>query len=62
MEIAAEQLLNIISKNTGIEMNHLLKWTIAWSGLSAVWFLNDDMEMDANLPIGILKMAIADYV
>lgn len=51
--------INIISKNTGIDVNHLLKWTIAWSALSTVWFLNDDI--DANLPFGVLKIAIANY-
>ena len=28
--------VQIISKHTGIEVNHLLKWTIAWAGLSAI--------------------------
>lgn len=51
--------LKIISKNTEIEINHLLKWTIAWAGLSAVWYLNDNM--DASLPVEVLKTAIANY-
>ena len=48
--------IEIISKNTGITIKHLLKWTVAWTGLSAVWFLNDNM--DAHIPIEILKSAI----
>ncbi len=48
----------LIGKNAGIEINHLLKWTIAWSGLSAVWYLND--HTDADLPVEILKMAHAN--
>ncbi len=50
----------LISKNTGIEINRLLKWTIAWSGLSAVWYLNDDI--DADLPVEIMKMADAELM
>lgn len=49
--------VEIISKSTGIGVRHLLKWIVAWTGLSAVWFLNDDM--DACVPVEILKSAIA---
>lgn len=48
--------IDIISQCTGIEPYHVLKWTVAWAGLSAVWFLNDGM--DAGLPVGVLKSAI----
>lgn len=47
----------IISKNTGIAVKHLLEWTVAWAGLSAVWFLNDDL--DATTPSGVLEIALA---
>lgn len=61
-EIALEEgrlmkQMAIISKNTGIEIKQLLRWTAAWSGLSAVWFLNDNQ--DAGVPVEILKLVIA---
>lgn len=49
--------IDIISKNTGIETRHLLEWTVAWAGLSAVWFLNENQ--DATLSIDVLKYALA---
>lgn len=48
--------INVISRNTGIEQKHLLKWTAAWAGLSAIWFLND--KQDASLPAGVAEMAL----
>lgn len=50
--------IDVISKNTGINYNHLLKWTIAWAGLSAVWFLNDNM--DASLPKSVAEIALKE--
>ena len=52
--------IKIISQNSGVNINHILKWTIAWAALSAVWLLNDDIE--ASLPTGILEIAIAKYM
>lgn len=49
--------IGIISKNTGIEIELLLKWTAAWAGLSAVWFLNDDL--DADIPVEVLRLAVS---
>lgn len=48
--------IDIISKKTGIEPSHLLKWTVAWAGLSAVWFLNDNL--DGSLSMGVMEMGL----
>lgn len=61
-EIALEEgrlmkQIDIISKNAGIETKHILEWTVAWAGLSAVWFLNDNQ--DATLPVGVLEYGLA---
>ena len=50
--------INVISENTGISRMHLLEWTAAWAGLSAVWFLNDDM--DGSLPMEIAERALRE--
>lgn len=49
--------IGTISRNTGIETNHLLKWTAAFAGLSAVWSLNEGQE--AHLRTEVLKLAVA---
>jgi len=50
--------IEVISNYTGINCRHLLKWTAAWAGLSAVWFL--DNNMNADIPLGIAKLALKE--
>ncbi len=58
--------IGIIGEESGIAIDRLLKWTAAWSGLAAVWHLEDDTDnsasggIDASLTIEILKIALAE--
>ncbi len=49
--------IGIIGEESGIGIDRLLKWTAAWSGLAAVWHLDDGA--DASLTVEILKIALA---
>ncbi len=58
--------IGIIGEESGIAIDHLLKWSAAWSGLSAVWHLDDgangaggEYGVDVSLTIEILKIALA---
>ncbi len=51
--------IEIISSLSGIPKDRLLRWTSAWSALSAVWLLNDGMG-GADLRISILEKALAE--
>lgn len=37
-----ERRLEIVLAKSGLERERLLKWILAWCGLSATWFLGDD--------------------
>ena len=50
--------INIIVRETGTDRRHLLKWTIAWAGLSATWFINDNL--DASLPLGVAEIVLRE--
>ncbi|HDX5421339.1 TPA: APH(6) family putative aminoglycoside O-phosphotransferase, partial [Escherichia coli] len=36
-----EARLSIVVATTGFEPERLLRWIIAWTGLSAAWFIGD---------------------
>ena len=38
----SERRLSIVCERAGIQRQRLLRWLLAWSGLSAAWFLGDD--------------------
>ena len=42
----------------GLERRQLLQWIIAWCGLSAAWFLEDDDPL-AQINMAIMERAIA---
>lgn len=50
--------LQTVTEMTGIDRQRMLRWTLAWTGLSAVWFLEDNMKADIDLAIG--EMALAE--
>lgn len=61
-EIAADpglfiRRIKIVSQTAGIEPERLLKWIIAWGGLSAVWFLDDGQRRSAELNFAVIQMA-----
>jgi streptomycin 6-kinase len=56
---SAERLSNqvkLIVATAGLDHKRLLKWIIAWAGLSAAWMLNDWEA--AGLPLTIAKIAL----
>jgi len=44
-----EARLAIVTRRAGIEPAHLLRWIVAWTGLSAAWFLGDGDEAGAAI-------------
>ncbi|UYZ83856.1 3'-kinase [Entomomonas sp. E2T0] len=53
----SRQLNNIIALS-GIERTRLIKWIIAFAGLSAAWFIEDDQTPEAKFVLSIAKLAI----
>lgn len=47
--------ISIVSQASDIERHRLLQWVLAWTGLSAAWMLEDEVE--APLPLGVAKLA-----
>lgn len=52
------QRLQTVCEMAAIDRTRLLQWTMAWTGLSAIWFLEDNMTADIDLAIG--EMAAAE--
>jgi streptomycin 6-kinase len=55
-EIFARRLA-IVSLQTGIDRTRLLKWIIAYAGLSSAWLIADGIEPEAGFAIGALAEA-----
>lgn len=55
---AFERRLEIVLAKSGLERQRLLRWIIAWCGLSASWFLEDDDPL-AEINLTILAKAAA---
>jgi len=49
--------LQIVVERSGIDRRRLLHWIIAWSGLSAAWFIGDGTDPDIDLRIAELALA-----
>lgn len=49
--------LDIITEISGIERDRLLKWILAWSGLSAAWFLSDALRQEAKIRLTVAELA-----
>ncbi|MDT2021784.1 aminoglycoside phosphotransferase family protein [Methylocella sp. CPCC 101449] len=47
-----------ICAQANIERQRMLRWLVAWTGLSAVWFLDDNQTADIDL--GVMKLALAE--
>ena len=54
-----QQRLQTVCRESGLERNRLLEWIVAWAALSAVWFLEDNMEPDAQTDVAVGALAIA---
>lgn len=55
--IFAQQLNNIIDLS-GIERTRIIKWIIAFAGLSAAWFIEDNQIPEAKFVMSIAKLAM----
>jgi streptomycin 6-kinase len=44
-----ERRLRIVTRRTGVEPARMLRWIVAWTGLSAAWFLGDGDEAGAAI-------------
>jgi len=53
-----ERRLEIVLAKSGLERERLLKWILAWCGLSTAWFLADDDPL-AEINLAIAGRAIA---
>ena len=53
---AFERRLEIVLAKSGLERQRLLRWIIAWCGLSAAWFLEDEDPL-AEITLTILSKA-----
>lgn len=53
-----EARLRIVTEETGIEATAMLKWIVAWTGLSAAWFIGDGDETGAKIDLQINAHAL----
>ncbi len=51
--------LSLVTQAARIERQRMLQWIIAWTGLSAAWFLGDGEHGGAEIDLTIAQLAIA---
>lgn len=51
--------LALVARETGFAPQHLLRWILAWSGLSAAWFMGDAQVDHDRLAVDLHVMAWA---
>lgn len=51
--------LNLVAETAGLERSRLLQWILAWTGLSAAWFLQDADPL-AKVDLTIAAMAASE--
>jgi streptomycin 6-kinase len=49
--------LEIVLARSGLDRRRLLRWIVAWTGLSAAWILGDGDEPAVDLAVGALAQA-----
>jgi streptomycin 6-kinase len=52
-----EARLEVVISASGIEPQRLLRWIVAWTGLSAAWFIGDGDDKGAAIDLTINAMA-----
>jgi streptomycin 6-kinase len=50
----------VVAEAAGLERQRLLKWIMAYAGLSAAWFLEDGEWAPAKIPLAIAELAAAE--
>jgi streptomycin 6-kinase len=48
--------VSVVAEAAGLDRERLLKWIVAWAGLSAVWRLEDGEQPDIDLAIANLAL------
>ncbi|RJE88097.1 aminoglycoside phosphotransferase family protein [Paracoccus onubensis] len=51
--------LNVVAEAARLDRLRLLQWILAWTGLSAAWYLNDDDPM-AKIDLDVAELAAAE--
>lgn len=54
-----QRRLDVVAGAAGLERRRLLRWVLAWTGLSAAWFLEDDDPL-AEVDLTIATIAAAE--
>lgn len=52
--------LEIVLARSGLDRRRLLRWIVAWTGLSAAWILDDGDDPAVDLAVGVLAQAALD--
>ncbi len=52
--------LDIVVAQAGLDRHRLLQWIVAWSGLSAAWFIGDDGSPEIDLAVAAFALAEID--
>jgi streptomycin 6-kinase len=58
-DIFSRRLATVVERS-GLERRRLLRWIIAWTGLSAMWFIEDGKSPDVDFRIAELAIAALD--
>lgn len=53
-----ERRLKVVVAASGLEPARLLRWIVAWTGLSAAWFLGDGDEVGATIDLTVGASAL----
>jgi streptomycin 6-kinase len=52
--------IEIVASAAGLSRKRLLYWILAWTGLSAAWFLGDGDHQSAAIDLRVAEMAVAE--
>ena len=50
--------IHVVSQAAGLDRHRLLSWVLAFAGLSAVWFRQDESEVQAQQDLNVARLAI----
>ncbi|MNG18192.1 Aminoglycoside/hydroxyurea antibiotic resistance kinase [compost metagenome] len=53
-----QRRVQIVCETADLPRQHMLQWIVAWCGLSAAWFLEDDLHEDARTPLQVAQLAL----
>jgi streptomycin 6-kinase len=52
--------VDVVAEAAGLDRRRLLKWIVAYAGLSAAWFLEDGEWEPAKTPLAVAELAAAE--